>query len=90
MACSPRMPVNAFALPAFVMTARAAPLAMPWRERWTGAEAVLLVVKHPAKTDLAVVDNFGIETILYSQATRTVENVNNRPSGRIIIRRVGE
>ena len=42
------------------------------------------------RSRVAVVDNFGIETILYSQATRTVENVNNRPSGRIIIRRVGE
>ncbi|MDC3072259.1 hypothetical protein OA087_01450 [bacterium] len=39
---------------------------------------------------VAVVDNFGIETNLYSQATRTVENVNNKPSGRIIIRRVGQ
>ena len=40
--------------------------------------------------DVAVVDNFGIETNLYSQATRTVENVNNKPSGRIVIRRVGQ
>lgn len=39
---------------------------------------------------VAVVDNFGIETNLYSQATRTVENVNNKPSGRIVIRRVGQ
>ena len=37
-----------------------------------------------------IVDNFGIETNLYSQATRTVENVNNKPSGRIVIRRVGQ
>ncbi len=42
------------------------------------------------RTRVAVVDNFGIETNLYSLATRTVENVNNRPSGRIIIRRVGQ
>ena len=34
--------------------------------------------------------NFGIETNLYSQATRTVANVNNKPSGRIVIRRVGQ
>ena len=34
--------------------------------------------------------NFGIETNLFSQATRTVENVNNKPSGRIVIRRVGQ
>ena len=37
---------------------------------------------------VAVVDNFGIETNLFSQATRTIENVNNKPSGTIIIRRV--
>ena len=42
------------------------------------------------RTRVAVVDYFGIETNLYSLATRTVENVNNRPSGRIIIRRVGQ
>ena len=42
------------------------------------------------RTRVAVVDNFGIETNLYSLATRTVENVNNKPSGRIIIRRVGQ
>ena len=39
---------------------------------------------------VAVVDNFGIETNLYSQATRTVANINNKPSGKIIIRRVGQ
>jgi hypothetical protein len=39
---------------------------------------------------VAVVDNFGIETNLFSQATRTVANVNNKPSGRIVIRRVGQ
>jgi hypothetical protein len=37
---------------------------------------------------LSVVDNFGTETILVSQPSRTVENVNNEPSGTIIIRRV--
>ena len=37
---------------------------------------------------LSVVDNFGTETILVSQPSRTVENVNNEPSGSIIIRRV--
>jgi hypothetical protein len=42
------------------------------------------------RAKVAVVDNFGIETNLYSQATRTVENVNNKPSGRIVIRRVGQ
>ena len=37
---------------------------------------------------LSVVDNFGTETILVSQPSRTIENVNNKPSGTIIIRRV--
>ena len=37
---------------------------------------------------LSVVDNFGTETILVSQPSRTVENVNNKPSGTIVIRRV--
>ena len=39
---------------------------------------------------LSVVDNFGTETILVSQPSRTIENVNNKPSGRIVIRRVGQ
>jgi len=37
-----------------------------------------------------VVDSFGVETILYSQATNTIENVNNRPVGTIMVRRVGK
>ncbi len=48
------------------------------------------LVGYQIRTRVAVVDNFGIETNLYSLATRTVENVNNKPSGRIIIRRVGQ
>ena len=48
------------------------------------------LVGSQVRARVAVVDNFGIETNLYSQATRTVENVNNKPSGRIIIRRVGQ
>ena len=38
----------------------------------------------------SVVDSFGVETILYSQATNTIENVNNRPVGTIMVRRVGK
>ena len=34
-----------------------------------------------------VVDNFGVETVVYSQATETVRNVNNKPAGRVMIRR---
>ena len=48
------------------------------------------LVGNQIRARVAVVDNFGIETNLYSQATRTVENVNNKPSGRIVIRRVGQ
>ena len=48
------------------------------------------LVGSQVRARVAIVDNFGIETNLYSQATRTVENVNNKPSGRIIIRRVGQ
>lgn len=35
-----------------------------------------------------VVDNFGVETVVYSQATETVRNVNNKPAGRVMIRRI--
>ena len=37
----------------------------------------------------SVVDSFGVETIIYSQATNTVKNVNNSPQGKIFVRRVG-
>ena len=37
----------------------------------------------------SVVDSFGVETIIYSQATKTVKNVNNSPQGKIFVRRVG-
>ncbi len=49
-----------------------------------------ILVGSQIRARVAVVDNFGIETNLFSQATRTVENINNKPSGRIIIRRVGQ
>ena len=38
----------------------------------------------------SVVDSFGVETIIYSQATNTVKNVNNSPQGKIFVRRVGK
>ena len=38
---------------------------------------------------VAVVDSFGIETVIFSQATNTVKNVNNKPAGTIFVRRVG-
>ena len=37
----------------------------------------------------SLVDTFGVETIIYSQATNTVKNVNNKPQGKIFVRRVG-
>ena len=37
----------------------------------------------------SVVDSFGVETIIFSQATNTVKNVNNKPEGSIFVRRVG-
>ncbi len=37
----------------------------------------------------SVVDTFGVETVLFSQATNTVKNVNNKPEGKIFVRRVG-
>ena len=35
-----------------------------------------------------VVDNFGVETVVYSTATEAVRNINNKPDGNIFIRRV--
>ncbi|MGB2324625.1 MAG: hypothetical protein ACPH9C_08895 [Candidatus Puniceispirillales bacterium] len=37
----------------------------------------------------SVVDSFGVETLIYSQPSNTVKNVNNKPSGTINVRRVG-
>ena len=56
------------------------------RELQLGQELVGKQVRARA----SVVDSFGVETILYSQATNTVENVNNRPVGTIMVRRVGK
>ncbi len=36
-----------------------------------------------------VVDNFGVETVVVSQPTEAVRNINNKPAGKITIRRVG-
>ena len=37
----------------------------------------------------SVVDSFGVETLIYSQPSNAIENVNNAPSGSINVRRVG-
>lgn len=36
-----------------------------------------------------VVDSFGVETVVMSKPTDAVRNVNNKPSGQLLIRRVG-
>jgi hypothetical protein len=47
------------------------------------------MVGHQVRARVSVVDSFGIETIIFSQATNTVKNVNNAPAGTIFVRRVG-
>ena len=37
-----------------------------------------------------VVDNFGVETVAYSDATDVVRNVNDKPAGNILIRRISK
>ena len=46
------------------------------------------LVGSQVRARLSVVDTFGTETILVSQPSRTIENVNNEPTGQILIRRV--
>jgi hypothetical protein len=38
---------------------------------------------------VSVVDTFGVESILFSKSSLAVRNVNNKPAGKIIVRRVG-
>ena len=47
------------------------------------------LVNRQIRARVAVVDSFGIETVIFSQATNTVKNVNNKPAGTIFVRRVG-
>ncbi len=47
------------------------------------------MVGRQVRARVSVVDTFGIETIIFSQATNTVKNVNNAPAGTIFVRRVG-
>lgn len=37
-----------------------------------------------------VVDNFGVETVAYSAATDAIRNVNDKPAGNILIRRISK
>ena len=47
------------------------------------------LVNKKVRARVAVVDVFGVETVIFSQATNTVKNVNNKPAGTIFVRRVG-
>jgi len=47
------------------------------------------LVNKQIRARVAVVDSFGVETVIFSQATNTVQNVNNKPAGTIFVRRVG-
>jgi len=47
------------------------------------------IVGKQVRARVSVVDSFGIETIIFSQATNAVKNVNNAPAGTIFVRRVG-
>ncbi len=47
------------------------------------------LVNKKVRARVAVVDVFGVETVIFSQATNTVRNVNNKPAGTIFVRRVG-
>ena len=46
------------------------------------------VVGSQVRVRATLVDRFGIETVLHSQPTRIIENVNNVPVGNVLIRRV--
>ena len=47
------------------------------------------IVDHQVRARVSVVDFFGVETVIFSQATNAVKNVNNKPAGTIFVRRVG-
>ncbi len=46
------------------------------------------VVGSQVRVKATLVDRFGVETVLHSQPTRIIENVNNVPIGNVMIRRV--
>jgi len=64
-----------------------------WRAIETGSTSQLrlsqALVGRQFRARLSVVDTFGIETVIFSQATNTVKNVNNKPAGTIFVKRVG-
>lgn len=64
-----------------------------WRTIETGGASQLrlsqALVDRQVRARVSVVDTFGIETVIFSQATNTVKNVNNKPAGTIFVKRVG-
>lgn len=64
-----------------------------WRAIETGSTSQLrlsqALVDKQVRARVSVVDTFGIETVIFSQATNTVKNVNNKPAGTIFVKRVG-
>ena len=46
------------------------------------------LVGNKIRSRVNVVDNFGVETVVYSQATESIRNVNNKPAGVVTIRRI--
>ena len=64
-----------------------------WRAVDTSSTSVLTLTQSlvgmQVRAKASVVDTFGVETLIYSQPTNTVKNVNNVPVGKINVRRVG-
>ncbi len=64
-----------------------------WRAVDTAANTVIRLdqslVGMQVRAKASVVDTFGVETLIYSPPTNTVENINNNPIGQINVRRVG-
>ena len=66
-----------------------------WRELDYGQDArnlslVQELVGVRVRARVNVVDNFGAETVTYSDASDVVRNVNNKPAGNILIRRISK
>jgi hypothetical protein len=64
-----------------------------WRSVETnGSSQIVLtqaIVGKQVRARVSVVDFFGVETVIFSQSTNAVKNVNNKPAGTIFVRRVG-
>lgn len=64
-----------------------------WRAVETSAATALnltqSLVGMQIRAKASVVDTFGVETLIYSQPTNTVKNVNDAPTGQINVLRVG-